>query len=75
MIKRFVVATVLIIGVGSVGTAGPTITDRNYWPHEVGPNAYQKQSPVRRKAAAPIAKPSETCTYTGGPRSNFRSCR
>ena len=65
----------------SVAHAGPTITNKNYWPNEVGPSSYYKTMPtapdrLRARAkqrgapsvqTAPVVN-RQGCRYLGGPK-------
>jgi hypothetical protein len=62
-------------------TAGPSITDRSYWPNEVGPLAYRHAAPyVTTNPAGPRGASqrvpvARNCTYRGGPKSHLWTCR
>lgn len=75
MITRFAFATALVVGFLGIAAAGPTITDKHYWPNEVGPGSYQKQPPVQPRQTVQSPAPSNACAYVGGSRSTVRSCR
>ena len=75
MITRFAFATALIVGAVGTAAAGPTITNYNYWPNELGPRASQKQVPAPRSQAVRPPEPSQACAYAGGARSVVRTCR
>jgi hypothetical protein len=75
-------ASLLFIAAASAAHAGPTITDKRYWPNEVGPSAYRSsatQAMARSdsqwrsdRASVPRTK---SCTYQGGPKSGMWACR
>ena len=77
MITRFAFAAVLMVGAVGTATAGPTITNYNYWPNEVGPGSHQKQAPVQRNQTVRPPEPAaaQACAYAGGARATIRSCR
>lgn len=57
----------LFATVSGIAEAGPTITDKRYWPNEVGPSAY-RDSPVQgerrsRRLDRQSIKPAKSCTY------------
>jgi hypothetical protein len=77
MFTRFAFATALLVGSVGIATAGPGITDKHYWPTEVGPGFY-RQGPFAQQTQGPFAQqiqpvrpaaPAKTCTYVGGARS------
>lgn len=77
MITRFAFATVLMVSSIGIATAGPGITDKHYWPNEVGPGAYRNQQP-RAQQIQPVRPPdpARACAYVGGARSTpQKTCR
>lgn len=88
MLPKASLAGSLILLAASLGQAmaGPTISDKRYWPNEAGPSAYrqagesanaQQVPKTRRSSASQQQQPASTksCTYQGGPKSNLRTCR
>lgn len=82
MVSKTSLAASLILLAASLGqaVAGPTISDKRYWPNEVGPSAYRQgggpayAEQVRRTRRGFVAqKPAspKSCTYQGGPKSNL----
>ena len=76
----------LILLAASLGqaVAGPTISDKRYWPNETGPSAYWQagesayatQVRKKRRSSQPLpASTAKSCTYQGGPKSNLWTCR
>jgi hypothetical protein len=69
----------LLAAISGTAEAGPTITDKRYWPNEVGPAAY-RNSPVKDERRSPrlgmqSVKPAKSCTYQGGPKTGMWGCR
>jgi hypothetical protein len=85
MISKASLAGSLILLAASLGqaVAGPTISDKRYWPNEVGPSAYRQgetayaQQVPRTRRGSVAQKPAspKSCTYQGGPKSNLWTCR
>jgi|GEM_PF-1325930 hypothetical protein len=80
---KLTLAGSIILLAASLGqaAAGPTITDKRYWPNEVGPSAYQQGGPYAAANQVPPRRTSQraprekSCTYQGGPKSNLWTCR
>jgi hypothetical protein len=92
MISKMSLAGTLVLLAASVGqaVAGPTITDKRYWPNEVGPSAnkvgpsaseevgrssYDFAPEQLTTSGSPPTTWQKTCTYQGGPKGNLLSCR
>ena len=88
MLSKASLAGSMILLAASLGqaVAGPSISDKRYWPNEKGPSAYwqagesasgQQVSKKRRSSASQPSPASTTksCTYQGGPKSNLWTCR
>ena len=77
MITKFALAMMLTVGAVGGATAGPTITNYNYWPNEVGPGPDRQQAPVARSHTVrpPAPAAAQACAYAGGARTTIRSCR
>lgn len=83
MKTKLALAGSIILLTASLGqaAAGPRITDKSYWPNEVGPSAYRLGGPyasassVRERRTPQRAHSEKRCTYQGGPKSNLWTCR
>jgi hypothetical protein len=67
-----------LVAMSATANAGVTISDKRYWPSEVGPSAYRAVSTQHapRDAFAAIGETSETSEassprYLGGPKSGL----
>ena len=73
--KRFVLATSMMVFVAISGQAyaGTTISDKRYWPSEVGPaqNAVQRPENAYDSAETPRRIEAAGETYRGGPKGNY----
>jgi hypothetical protein len=85
--KQLLTSSLLLplMAVSGLAHAGPTITDKNYWPNEVGPGAYRTTPPQagqtsswaaevgtpRARTAPEMDNGQRQCRYLyrGGPRS------
>jgi hypothetical protein len=78
-----------LVAMSATANAGATISDKRYWPSEVGPSAYNTIDTTQRAprdayaaigrmatpAAAPAPAAEETWHYVGGPKSSIASSR
>lgn len=77
-----------LVAMSANAYAGSTISDRRYWPSEVGPRAYSSVStqaaprdafaaigPTTSAAVAPAAAREESWHYVGGPKSSVAASR
>ena len=77
-----------LVAMSATANAGATISDKRYWPSEVGPSAYRTVSTqhaprdafaaIGRMASPPVASaPAEEDTwhYVGGPKSSIAPSR
>jgi hypothetical protein len=77
-----------LVAMSATAHAGATISDKRYWPSEVGPSAYRSvdttqhaprdaYAAVGRIAAPAVAAPAEeeTWHYVGGPKSSIAPSR
>ena len=78
------ISTPLILAaLSGAAHAGPTITNYNYWPNEVGPSSYYRSAPTKSESRRALANqrgrpavqsaPSNNsgqygCRYQGGPK-------
>ncbi len=73
--KRFVLATSIMVFVAISGQAyaGTTISDKRYWPSEVGPaqNAVQRPENAFASAGTPQGIEAVDQSYQGGPKGNY----
>ena len=73
--KRFVLATSIMVFVAISGQAyaGTTISDKRYWPSEVGPAQNAVQRPENAFASAETQQGIEAAdqSYQGGPKGNY----
>ena len=64
-----------LVAMSATANAGATISDKRYWPSEVGPNAYRTVATQHapRDAFAAIGQTSESYgpRYPGGPKSGL----
>jgi hypothetical protein len=64
-----------LVAISATANAGATISDKRYWPSEVGPSAYRTVSTQHapRDAFAAIGETSESSgpRYLGGPKSGL----
>jgi len=64
-----------LVAMSATANAGATISDKRYWPNEVGPSAYRAVNTQHapRDAFAAIGQPSESSgpRYLGGPKSGL----
>ena len=64
-----------LVAMSATANAGATISDKRYWPSEVGPSAYRTVTTQHapRDAFAAIGETSESSgpRYLGGPKSGF----
>jgi hypothetical protein len=64
-----------LVAMSATANAGATISDRRYWPSEVGPSAYRTVTTqhVSRDAFTAIGQTSESSgpRYLGGPKSGL----
>ena len=64
-----------LVAMSATANAGATISDKRYWPSEVGPSAYRAVSTQHtpRDAYAAIGQTSESSgpRYLGGPKSGL----
>lgn len=79
--KLFLPASLLLIAAANAAHAGPTITDKRYWPNEVGPSVHSgkaqtttRRDPQWRSDRVPVTR-EKSCTYQGGPKSGLWACR
>lgn len=76
-----------LVAMSATANAGVTISDKRYWPSEVGPGAYRTVSaphaphdafaafnPMASPAAAPAAA-EDSWHYVGGPKSSIAPSR
>lgn len=58
---KLTLAGSIILLAASLGqaAAGPTITDKRYWPNEVGPSAYQQGGPYAAANQVPPRRTSQ----------------
>jgi hypothetical protein len=85
MISKMSLAGTLVLLTASLGqaVAGTTITDKRYWPNEVGHSAYQEvgrssyaYAPEQLTTSGSQATIwQKTCIYQSGPKGNLWSCR
>ena len=80
MRKRLLTLSLLLalMAISSVASAGIGVSDKRYWPNEVGPNAYrtdrtQDDRSLRRALKRTAPRPQATtsrfkCRYLGGPK-------
>ena len=72
--KRFVQAAVVttFIAISGQAYAGTTISDKRYWPSEVGPaqNAVQRPENAFYFGERPQASVATAPSYQGGPKGN-----
>ena len=79
---------VSLVAMSATANAGATISDKRYWPNEVGPGAYRAVSAQHAPhdvyaAIGRIASPAEVSTsagedtwhYVGGPKSSIAPSR
>ena len=79
--KLALAASVIILLAALVGqaVAGPTITDKRYWPNEAGltvwrqGNIYPSDKVIRARNRQD-ARSEKTCRYQGGPKNNLVTC-
>lgn len=75
-----------LVAMSANAYAGSTISDRRYWPSEVGPRAYSCTQaaprdafaaigPTTSAAVAPAAAREESWHYVGGPKSSVAASR
>lgn len=64
-----------LVALSATANAGATISDKRYWPNEVGPSAYRTVGAQHapRDAFAAIGETSESAgpRYLGGPKSGL----
>ncbi len=62
-----------LVAMSATANAGATISDKRYWPSEVGPGAYRTTQHAPRDAFAAIGQTSESSgpRYLGGPKSGL----
>jgi hypothetical protein len=78
-----------LVAMSATANAGATISDKRYWPNEVGPGAYRSVDTTQRvprnayaaigriaaSAAAPAPAEEDTWHYSGGPKSSIAPSR
>ena len=77
-----------LVAMSTAANAGATISDKRYWPSEVGPSAYRAVSAqhtprdayaaigrIAAPAVAPAPAEEETWHYVGGPKSSIAPSR
>jgi hypothetical protein len=77
-----------LVAMSATANAGATISDKRYWPNEVGPSAYDVVSTQRAPrdafasidrtaspAVAPARTEEDTWHYVGGPKSSIAPSR
>ena len=72
--RRFVLATsvMMFVAISGQAYAGTTISDKRYWPSEVGPakNAVQRPENAVASAETPQGIEPADQSYQGGPKGN-----
>ena len=72
--RRFVLATsvMMFLAISGQAYAGTTISDKRYWPSEVGPaqNAVQRPENAAASAKTPQGIEAADQSYQGGPKGN-----
>lgn len=78
MKSKLTLAGSLLLVVASFGqaVAGPTISDKRYWPNEVGPSADRQSGPYARVPSSSSfdrqpAASGKTFRYQGGPKGTW----
>jgi hypothetical protein len=73
--KRLVLATSMVafVAMSGQGYAGTTISDKRYWPSEVGPaqNAVQRPENAYDLTETPRGIEATGQSYQGGPKGNY----
>src|SRR5258707_7430772 len=77
-----------LVAMSATANAGATISDKRYWPSEVGPSAYSAVSTQHAPrdafaaigrsastAAVPVTAEEDTCHYVRGPKSSIPPSR
>lgn len=76
MKRTLMLAVTIAAGLALNGAAfaGPTITDKRYWPNEAQANTATKAFASGNQAGQSQSKATKVCRYQGGPKSNLVAC-